>query len=318
MDSSLLTRFAENIFWLARYMERIENLARILDVNETYNRGRAGDNDWSRILRLHHDEEAFHERHGDATESAVIAFYITDRKNPNSIISCLHFARENARSLRHLISTEMWRQINTFYSRIRNVKAADLRNLSELCREIKEGCQTHTGITEGTFFRNQGWTFYHIGKYLERADQTTRQVDMRRHMLIRADVEDGEADAARQLDLIEVNTLLRSLAGFHAFRQVHPAGMTAEDVVSFLLFDSRFSRSVAFSLSMVESLIVEMSKTHRLRRNVAIRAAFADARKVVETGSVAGMDAADLHDYLDLLQLKVGVLTSAIDDAYFG
>jgi len=130
LDSSLLTRFAENIFWLARYMERIENLARILDVNETYNRGRAGDNDWSRILRLHHDEEEFFKRHEEATESAVIAFYITDRKNPNSIVSCLHFARENARSLRHLISTEMWRQINTFYSRVRNVKAADLRNLN--------------------------------------------------------------------------------------------------------------------------------------------------------------------------------------------
>ncbi len=318
MDSSLLTRFAENIFWLARYMERIENLARILDVNETYNRGHAGDNDWSRIIRLHNDEEAFFERHDAATEFAVISFYIVDRKNPNSIMSCLHFARENARSLRHLISTEMWRQINTFYYRLRGVKTAELRQLSELCREIKEACQTHTGITEGTFFRNQAWTFYHLGKYLERGDQTTRLLDMRHNMLTRADSEDGEANAARQLDLIEVNTLLRSLAGYHAFRLVHPAGMTAEDVVSFLLFDSRFSRSVAFSFKMVETLIDDLSKAHNLRRNAAIRAALTDARYVVKTGTVAGMDAADLHEYLDTLQVKVGVLTSAIDDTYFG
>jgi uncharacterized alpha-E superfamily protein len=317
LDNTLLTRFAANTFWLARYMERVENLARILDVNETFNRGSDGDNDWRRIVWLHHDEEEFFKRHEAATEAAVVNFYIVDRRNSNSIASCLHFARENARSLRHLISTEMWRQINIFYNRVRSVRAADLRHMSDLCREIKEGCQTHTGITEGTFFRNQAWSFYHIGKYLERADQTTRLLDMRHNLLMRAVSGAGAGDAAHQFDMIEVNTLLRSAAGYHAFRQVHPSGMTAEDVVSFLLFDNRFSRSVAFSLNTVEGLIGDLSKTHGLRRNASIREALTDAKFIVDTGSVGGMDAPALHAYLDTMQKKIGHLGDAVADAYF-
>ena len=181
MSEVLLARYAECIFWLARYVERAENLARILDVNETFTRDARGDQNWESIVRLHADEAAFSRRHGEASADAVLRFYVTDATNPSSIISAIRGARENARALRPLISTEMWVQLNVFQNRLNAIEEPDLApgRLTDLFTAIKEACQTHTGITEGTFYRDQGWYFYQLGRYIERADQTTRLLDMK-------------------------------------------------------------------------------------------------------------------------------------------
>ncbi len=182
----LLARFAENSYWLARYMERAENLARTLDVNETFAQNSEGVNEWLPIVQLYADSDRFFERHSEATADAVLHFYILDRENPNSVLSTVYVARENARSLRHLISTETWQQLNVFYNRLLKLQPRDLAlsQLSRLCLSIKEDCQLHTGIIEGTGFRDQAWYIYQIGKYLERMDQTTRLLDINYHRLL--------------------------------------------------------------------------------------------------------------------------------------
>jgi uncharacterized alpha-E superfamily protein len=132
---------------MARYMERAENLARILDVNETFARDAQGANDWLPILKLHRDEEA--------TSENVVRFYILDAENPNSIIYSVKAARENARSIRHLISLETWTQLNVFYNWVDSLTDRNLRltELSRLCGRIKEGVQLHSGIVTGTLYR---------------------------------------------------------------------------------------------------------------------------------------------------------------------
>jgi hypothetical protein len=177
----LLSRYAECLFWLARYMERVENLARILDVTETFVRHGADQSGWVSIVQINADEKRFLEKHDTVTPEKVLHFYLTDRENPSSIAACLFAARENARTLRPMISTEMWTQINVFYNRARELMADEARpsGVSQICAFLKEGCQFHTGITEGTMFRDQGWAFYSIGKYLECGDQTSRLVDIK-------------------------------------------------------------------------------------------------------------------------------------------
>ena len=140
---------------MARYMERAENLARILDVNETFARDAQGANDWLPILKLHRDEEAFFERYKRATSENVVRFYILDAENPNSIIYSVKAARENARSIRHLISLETWTQLNVFYNWVDSLPDRNLRltELSRLCGRIKEGVQLHSGIVTGTLYR---------------------------------------------------------------------------------------------------------------------------------------------------------------------
>jgi uncharacterized alpha-E superfamily protein len=312
---SLLARFAENNFWLARYMERAENLARILDVNETFAQDSRGAEDWLPIVQLHTDAERFFAAHDAATAEAVIHFYVLDRANPTSIIAAVRMARENARSLRHLISTEMWRHLNVFYNRLVALGPADLAlsNLSHLCATIKEDCQLHAGIVEGTYYRDQGWYFYHLGKYLERADQTTRLLDINYHRLMPA-----PGDAATQVDASQWNAVLRSAAGYHAFRRAYPSGMEPAKVAGFLLFDPGFPRSVAVCVREMDELfrglipLLDLADTPaRLGALEGLRRAAAgtDVNQVLTTG---------LHEFLDQLQLQLIALTNDLGSTFFG
>src|SRR5262249_6491118 len=219
----LLARYADCIFRLARYVERAENLARILDVHETFSRDGRGGQNWRSIVQLNSDEERFFATHDAASVNTVVNFYVIDAGNPTSIVSTIRFARENARTLRPLISTEMWVQLNVFYNRLVDLRPADLSpgNLASLLATIKEACQTHAGITEGTFFRDQGWYFYQIGRYMERADQTTRLLDIKYHLLL-----PSISDVGSPVDVSQWNALLRSAAGYHAYRRLHAASTT--------------------------------------------------------------------------------------------
>jgi uncharacterized alpha-E superfamily protein len=314
--SSLLARFAENNFWLARYMERAENLARILDVNETFAQDGRGPEDWLPIVHLHDDTARFFEHHAAATAEAVIHFYVLERDNPTSIIAAVRMARENARSLRHLISTEMWRHLNVFYNRLAELRPGDLNlsQLSALCATIKEDCQLHAGIVEGTYYRDQGWYFYQIGKYLERADQTTRLLDINYHRLMPSP---DEADS--QVDASQWNALLRSAAGYHAFRRAYPSGMEPAKVVGFLLFDPGFPRSVAVCLREVDELFGGLASLADLRAApVRVDALDAVRAATARSSEIDEVVASGLHDFLDQLQRQLIRLSDDLGSTFFG
>ena len=134
-------------------------------------------------------------------------------------MSAIGYARENARTLRPLISTEMWVQLNVFYNRLAALSEDDLMpgSLAALFGSVKEACQTHTGITEGTFFRDQGWYFYQLGRYIERADQTTRLLDIKYHLLL-----PSLSDVGSPIDVSQWNAVLRSAAGGACTRPARP------------------------------------------------------------------------------------------------
>jgi uncharacterized alpha-E superfamily protein len=258
----LLARYADCIFWLARYIERAENLARILDVNETFSRDSRGGQNWRSIVQLNSDEERFFAVHDTASVHSIVNFYVIDSDNSTSIVSAIHYARENARTLRPLISTEMWVQLNMFYNQLAALSAADLApgNLATLFATIKEACQTHTGITEGTFFRDQGWYFYQLGRYIERADQTTRLLDIKYHLLL-----PSPSDVGSPVDVSQWNALLRSAAGYHAYRRLHAASTTPARVAGFMLLNTAFPRSVHHCVREAGRLLGEVKSRYALR-----------------------------------------------------
>ncbi|MEM7022248.1 MAG: alpha-E domain-containing protein [Pseudomonadota bacterium] len=311
----LLARFAENSYWMARYMERAENLARTLDVNETFAQNSEGVNEWLPIVQLYADGERFFENHGEANADEVLDFYILDRANPNSVISTVFMARENARSLRHLISTETWSQLNVFYNRLLKLQPQDLdlSQLSQLCSSIKEDCQLHTGIIEGTGYHDQAWYFYQIGKYLERMDQTTRLLDINYHRLLPSLQQvGGEIDASRW------NAVLRSVAGYHAFRRVHPRGMSPSTVAGFLLFDPYFQRSVAVCVEVVDEMFTRLSSLVASSEIGRVEQTLATLRIIGKETSIEQVIVGGLHEFLDHIQQHIISLNDELADTLFG
>ncbi|MEO9188979.1 MAG: alpha-E domain-containing protein [Acetobacteraceae bacterium] len=316
MSEVLLARYAECIFWLARYVERAENLARILDVNETFTRDARGDQNWESIVHLHADEEEFHRRHGEASAEAVLRFYVTDATNPSSIVSAIRNARENARALRPLISTEMWVQLNVFQNRLNAIEEPDLApgRLTDLFSAIKEACQTHTGITEGTFYRDQGWYFYQLGRYIERADQTTRLLDMKYHLLLPHAAE----DVGSPIDVGQWNALLRSAAGYHAYRRQHPRGITPGRVAGFLLLNSSFPRSVFLCVHEVEILLTDLKRHFGLRGGIGAAEELDQLRALLSTLTITEILAQGLHEFLDMIQRRLITITRDLSNSFFG
>jgi uncharacterized alpha-E superfamily protein len=316
MSMILLARYAECIFWLARYVERAENLARILDVQETFSRDTRGQQNWRSVIQINSDEARYEERFGkEITPETVIQFYVTDPTNPTSIQSSIRAARENARTLRPLISTEMWSQLNIFFNRLRELppSAASPHRLSSLCAWIKEACQAHTGITEGTFYRDQGWYFYQLGRLIERADQTTRIVDIKYHHLL-----PSVADVGTPADVAQWNALLRSAAGYHAYRRKHPSGMRPELVAGFLLLDDFFPRSVRSCVQEADRLLTELRSRFGVRGGSAALETLDELRAMLAGKTIRDVMRSGLHEFNDMIQLQLGGVGSDLAHDFFG
>jgi len=240
---------------MARYIERAENLARLLAVTEAFGRSRDGGGEWISVLALFGDQKVFRDRYKAVDAKSVIRFYTLDKQNPNSIINSLRAARENARTLRHLISVEMWTNINVLYNRVNEARARDVAEtrLSGFCESIKDDCQRFLGCTHNTLFRDQVWYFYRLGRFIERCDQTTRLVDIKARSAasIKASMVEG-------VHTSEWNSLLRAVGTYHGYLRRHPREMTELTVSSFVLFDPAFPGSLSFCVREIAAVLDEL------------------------------------------------------------
>ncbi len=311
--NTLLARYAEDLFWLARYMERAENLARILEVTEFFSRDKGAKN-WLSVVQINADEEAFFEKCKKADGPSVLNFYLLDFDNPTSVASSIKAARENARALRPIISIEMWAQLNTFYSRMKELTPADLKadRLNPLLQEIKEECQAHAGIIEGTFYRDQAWYFYNMGKYLERADQTTRLLDIKYHSLL-----PRVEDVGSQVDLSQWNAVLRSAAGYQAYRRLYAGRMTPASVAGFLLFSDSFPRAVSLCVRQMEWYLGQVRTRYNLKGGSAALECLDDVRSALSDQNVDDVIRRGLHEFLDWLQRQFGQVTQEMAKGFF-
>lgn len=308
---SLLSRFAEDVYWLGRYMERVESLARILDITKTYSGSDQDSINWQRVLALYGDAVRFAEEGKTADASSVLAFYLHDSENPTSVAYALARAHENARGARHLISTEMWTHLNIVRRQQDKMTLRDLRlpNVSAVCQKLKTDCQTFEGIVEGTLTQGETWLFYQIGKLLERADQTTRVLDI--------GFTSGWSRDDDAVNSVRWNTLVRSLAGYHAYRATYPDGHYPDDIAKFLLYDTEFVRAVAFCVNRAERDIKAMVAGAGEKLDPAIAAAFAAMKKVLEEGKASKELDKGMSAYIDRLQECISDIGEAVAERYF-
>jgi uncharacterized alpha-E superfamily protein len=313
--SSLLSRHAECAFWLARYLERAESMARILEAHVAFNRGRTSETSWAWIVALYADEKNFAEKYSETNAENVILYYVTELDNLSSIQGSVRAARENARALRALISTDMWTQLNDFYSRLLAFTRSDFSEmrLSRTCDAIKRGCYAEIGVAESTLYRDESWPFFRLGLFVERADQTSRLLDVQF-----AQRAAGMAEMTPDQEAGFWNVLLRSASAYHAFRRGHPSGMEPTDVARFLIFDGRLPRSIAFCASEMLRQITHLRSEFRLRN---AQRAFEHADAFLARLQQHSRDEqllSRLHDFNDWVQTELMKLTAELATTFFG
>jgi len=311
----MLSRVAESIYWMSRYVERAENVARFVDANFALmlDAPGTGEQQWEPLVNTTGDHEAFGERYGAPTAENVVRFLTFDAENPNSVLSCLRAARENARSIREIISSEMWEQINTYYLMVRDVAASPNNEdrAQEFCQAVKQSSHLFSGITDATMTRNEAWHFLHLGSMLERADKTSRMLDVKYYILLRS-----AADVGTPIDEIQWAAVLRSASAFEMYRKRH-GRIAPGTIVQFLLFDSEFPRAIRFCLNSARESLHAITGTppgsfrntpEKLLGQLCSDLAYTQVDEVINRG---------LHEYLDALQTRMNLVGSGIHDAFF-
>jgi uncharacterized alpha-E superfamily protein len=308
----MLSRVANIIYWTARYLERGENTLRLIDVNaqlvldleshQDFNDPRA----WEPLVYVTGEEKKFFELYEKpVTEKAVVEFLLFDRKNPSSLLSCVAGARENARCVRDQISSEMWEVLNTFYLKLKNQNYETYLEIgsNEYIADLKLRTQQIYAVAESMMPRDEGWWFYLLGRYLERADNVSRILDIKYYMILPDRHHVGSA-----LDVIQWGSVLRSCSAFEAFRRTQRGQLKLENVTNYLLRDHEFPRSILASVIAAQNCLIKISadKENPLKE-VALQQ-ITELREYVETGDIRTIIANGLHEYLDEVQSHVAAV----------
>jgi uncharacterized alpha-E superfamily protein len=311
----MLSRVAESIYWMSRYVERAENVARFIDVNVqlTLDAPPGDDPQWQPLVNTTGDHQDFNKRFGAANQDNVIQFLTFDPQNVNSILSCIRAARENARSVREIISSEMWLQLNKFYLMVTSA-AEDPQGLdspAQFFDEVKLASHLFTGITDATMTHGEAWHFSRLGRKLERADKTSRILDVKYFFLLRSVDDVGTA-----FDDVQWAAVLRSASAFEMYRKRH-GRVSPRNVVDFLVLNREFPRAVQYCLLSARDSLHAISGTplgtfrsspEKLLGHICSELAFADVDEIIGSG---------LHEYLDELQNELNQVGQGIHETFF-
>ena len=311
----MLSRVAESIYWMSRYVERAENVARFISVNLHLSLDLPGEADqqWLPLVVTTGDEQTFADRYDAGTKSEVIQFLTFDRSNSNSILSCLDSARANALSARDIISLEMWEHINRFYLMLKDsagVQAA-LDNPYDFYEQIRVSGQQFMGVTDATMTHGEAWHFCRLGRSIERADETSRILDVKYFILLPT-----LHDVGTPYDDIQWSALLRSASAFEMYRQRHGRILPAR-VVDFLVLDREFPRAVLYCLTKANESLHAISGSalgsfsndpEQLLGQLRAELAYARAEEIIAHG---------LHEFVDGLQRRLNLVGDAIYESFF-
>lgn len=312
----MLSRVADSLFWLGRYTERAENYARFIDVNFnlSIDLPPGMEEQWKPLLTATGDNEHFQLLFGQKYSRENAIFYMAfETRNQNSIISSIIQARENARIVRESIPNETWEALNDLHYFVKDLvkkkiwKKDDPKNCF---KEIKNKLQLLNGIANDNIPRTQGWYFTKVGQYLERADKTSRILDVKYHFLLPSADEVGSP-----LDFLQWAALLKSVSAFNAYRKMH-GKINPTAIVEYLVLNRYFPRSILFCLESAEECLREISSVKRGYTNPAEKV-LGNLRADLEFADISDVFEFGLHEYLDLLQVRINDISTAIYEQYF-
>lgn len=312
----MLSRVAENIYWLNRYIERAENVGRFIDVNLHLMLDLPGETSqqWEPLVNTTGDRAIFEEDFGEYTRDNVIQFLTFDPDYPSSILGCVHRARENARSVREVISSEVWEQVNRFYLMVREAAYGEFDVMLEphdFFTRVKMAGHLFAGVMDATMAHGEAWHFGRLGRLLERADKTSRILDVK-YFIILPDV----SYVGTPYDNLQWAALLRSASALEMYRK-SCGRIDPRRVVDFLVQNTEFPRAIRYCVSRAEESLRAITgsapgsygnRAEQLLGRLRAELDFASTDEIVVSG---------LHEFLDGLQEKLNDVGMAIQDAFF-
>ena len=311
----MLSRVADSIYWMSRYIERAENVARFVDVtlNLMLDLPDRSEGQWQPLVDITGDTEGFAARYGEATQRNVIQFLTFDPENVNSILSCLRAARENARSVREVISSEMWEQLNQSYLMISGAARTRgyLSDPQELFASVKLGSQVFAGVTDATMTHGEGWHFCLLGRKLERADKTSRILDVKYFLLLPT-----AQDVGTTIDDVQWAAVLRSASAFEMYHKRH-GRISPARIAEFLLLDREFPRAIHFCLAVARESVHAITGTPPGMFRSPVERVLGLLCSELAYAEIDGIIANGLHEYLDELQTKMNQVGQHIQETFF-
>jgi len=305
----MLSRVAENMYWMARYIERAEDTARLVTVNANLlldlPRGIAPG--WRPMIDICGANAEFEQRFGEYSERHVVRFLLGDTENPGSVLSALTATRESCRTIRDAVPREGWEQINELYLYAKDNLAAGLTKGGRhpYLKRIVLGAQTIAGLLAGTMNHDLGYDFIRIGRNLERADMTSRIIDVRTADLLQTTPD------LRPFDTIQWISVLKSLTGYQMYRRSMQVAVSRTQVLKFLFQSRDFPRAFRHCVDGAEASIGPLPKPEAPLRVVA------RIKRTVQETDVGQLELAALHQFVDDLQLGLTELHSELAGAYF-
>ena len=310
----MLSRVADSLYWINRYVERAENISRFVEVSEAMalDCPPGSAEPWLPLIDASGDRELFDQLYPAGGAGQVVDYLVRAEDNPNSVVNCIAIARENARQIREVITTEMWEQLNDIYWTLLDNEGFWKQPPQEQLRDIRRACQLFYGITDATLSRDLSWQFSRLGRLLERADKATRILDVKYFLLLPSPDEVGGV-----LDELQWISLLRSAGAYQMFRQSRQQAIEPKAVASFLLLDPIFPRSVRYCLERI-------NETLKIVRGQAVPGAPDDLECLsgltLARWSYTRIDeliAGGLHESIDALQSDLNRLHDLIQQRYF-
>ena len=310
----MLSRVADSLYWINRYVERAENISRFVEVSEAMalDCPPGSAEPWLPLIDANGDRELFDQLYPAGNSEEVVRFLVRDEKNPSSLVNCIGVARENARQIRDVITTEMWEQINDLHWSIQEGESFWDQPPQEQLREIRRGCQLFYGITDATLSRDHSWQFSRLGRLLERAEKTTRILDVKYFLLL-----PSPEDVGGVLDELQWISLLRCAGAYQMFRQSRQQMIEPKAVASFLLLDPSFPRSVRYCLERIKDTLRIVSGRSLPGAPDALECISGLTLARWSYTSIDELIADGLHEAIDSLQSDLNRLHNLIEQRYF-
>lgn len=306
----MLARVAETLFWMSRYLERSENMARLVNVNANLlldipKKTTLG---WEPLIDITGTRDSYLKSNENFDERSVLKYLVSEPKSPVSIVNSLNFARENARTIRDVIPREAWEQINAlnYYARDQAAAGMSKRGRFGYLKDVILRNQTITGLLSGTMNQDQGYLFLRLGRNLERADMTSRIIDVRTANLLT-----NENMELRPFENIQWMSVLKSLTAYQMYRQSMQARVRRSDVLKFLFQSSMFPRSIYFCVQQLEQCVVQLPNYENVLRKIHA------LMRTVQNAELNAYDQKMLHEFIDQLQIEFNNIHNALAENYF-